>query len=310
MNLRFATPIASLLMRTLASALPVNGGRHLSSSSDRFVLDAALEAPAGFIFEKLPFSRQTRPFSTRMSALPGPQPEGEPDTTDFRIQFYDAEGKKVSPWHNVPLKSGNLYNMIVEIPRFSRAKMEISTKEENNPIKQDMKKGKLRYYHGPIFWNYGALPQTWEDPQVVGGEELFGSGGDNDPVDVVEIGETPVDAGSIMKVKPVGCLAMIDDGEVDWKVLAIREGDPKFDLINDISDVDTHYPGTVAGVREWFRWYKTPDGKPVNKFGYDEEAKDKSFAEKVIEETHGHWQALRGGQAEAGKLWVGQMPAA
>lgn len=31
---------------------------------------------------------------------------------------------------------------------------------------QDTKKGKLRFYHGPIFWNYGYIPQTWEDPNV------------------------------------------------------------------------------------------------------------------------------------------------
>ena len=59
--------------------------------------------------------------------------------------------------------------MVVEIPRWSNAKMEIATKEALNPIKQDVKKGKLRYvknffpHHGYI-WNYGALPQTWEDP--------------------------------------------------------------------------------------------------------------------------------------------------
>lgn len=35
--------------------------------------------------------------------------------------------------------------------------MEVSTKEESNPIAQDIKKGKLRDYHGPIFWNYGTL---------------------------------------------------------------------------------------------------------------------------------------------------------
>lgn len=34
------------------------------------------------------------------------------------------------------------------------------------PTAQDTKKGKLRYYHGPIFWNYGYIPQTWEDPNV------------------------------------------------------------------------------------------------------------------------------------------------
>ena len=44
----------------------------------------------------------------------------------------------------------------------TKAKMEVATKEENNPIAQDIKKGKLRDYHGPIFWNYGCLPQTWE----------------------------------------------------------------------------------------------------------------------------------------------------
>lgn len=43
--------------------------------------------------------------------------------------------------------------------------MQIATKEALNLIKQDFKKGKLRYvhncfpYHGYI-WNYGALPQV------------------------------------------------------------------------------------------------------------------------------------------------------
>eukprot|EP00967_Tisochrysis_lutea_P027695 scaffold32182_cov26-Tisochrysis_lutea.AAC.1 len=30
--------------------------------------------------------------------------------------------------------------------------------------------------------------------------------------------------------------------------------------------------GTVSGIREWFRWYKTPDGKPINAFGHGEKA--------------------------------------
>jgi inorganic pyrophosphatase len=36
--------------------------------------------------------------------------------------------------------------------------------EEGTPIKQDTKKGKLRFYPYNINWNYGLLPQTWEDP--------------------------------------------------------------------------------------------------------------------------------------------------
>ena len=35
--------------------------------------------------------------------------------------------------------------MIVEIPRFSRAKFEIHREATLNPIKQDVKDGKLRY---------------------------------------------------------------------------------------------------------------------------------------------------------------------
>jgi hypothetical protein len=55
--------------------------------------------------------------------------------------------------------------MIVEVPRWTNAKMEISKEESFNPIKQDIKKGKLRYvrncfpHHGYI-WNYGAFPQA------------------------------------------------------------------------------------------------------------------------------------------------------
>lgn len=42
---------------------------------------------------------------------------------------------------------------------------QIATKEPLNPIKQDVKKGKLRYVanifpHKGYIWNYGALPQV------------------------------------------------------------------------------------------------------------------------------------------------------
>ena len=60
--------------------------------------------------------------------------------------------------------------MIVEVPRWSNAKMEINLTEKFNPIKQDIKKGKPRFVancfpHKGYIWNYGAIPQTWEDPE-------------------------------------------------------------------------------------------------------------------------------------------------
>jgi hypothetical protein len=34
-------------------------------------------------------------------------------------------------------------------------------------------------------------------------------------------------------------------------------------------------PGKVSEVREWFRTYKTHEGKPLNAFGLDEKAMDR-----------------------------------
>ena len=38
-----------------------------------------------------------------------------------------------------------VYNMVVEVPRWSNAKIEIDLKSPLNPLKQDVKKGKLRW---------------------------------------------------------------------------------------------------------------------------------------------------------------------
>jgi len=225
-------------------------------------------------------------------------------THDFRINFYDGE-KQISPWHDIPLKTPTGgYNMVTEITKFTKAKFEIDTKAELNPIVQDTKKGKLRYYHGPIFWNYGCLPQTWEDPTTRGGQEVCGSCGDNDPLDVVEIGSQASAAGSVNAVKALGVLSMIDDGELDWKLIAIRCDDPLAAQLNDIADVERLLPGYVSGIREWLRWYKTPGGKPLNRFGHSEAALSRQEAEAVIEETHEHYLKLVAGEKVAGKLWV------
>lgn len=62
--------------------------------------------------------------------------------------------------------------------------------------------------------------------------------GDNDPVDVVEIGPVAHKRGGVYKIKAVGVLAMIDDGELDWKVIAVAADDPKAAEINDVADLE------------------------------------------------------------------------
>mmetsp|Transcript_49442 Transcript_49442/g.107679 ORF Transcript_49442/g.107679 Transcript_49442/m.107679 type:complete len:302 (-) Transcript_49442:43-948(-) len=230
---------------------------------------------------------------------------GEEGTSSYRRFYIGKDGQEISPWHDLPLsaEAEGEYWMVTEIPKMTKPKMEISTKEAGNPIAQDSKKGKLRDYHGPIFWNYGCLPQTWEDPTVE--HPTLKVLGDNDPVDVVEIGSRTHEQGEVLRVKVLGVLAMIDDGELDWKVLAIASDDPMASELNDVADVEERMPEVLSGIREWFRWYKTPDGKPLNAFGFEEAFLDRGEAISVIEETHDAWKRLRAGKTSEGKLWTG-----
>ncbi|EDO34593.1 predicted protein [Nematostella vectensis] len=223
---------------------------------------------------------------------------GSPYSTDYRIYFKNSDGQAVSPFHDIPLFANSektILNMIVEIPRWTNAKMEICTKEALNPIKQDVKKGKVRFvnhcfpYHGYI-WNYGALPQTWEDPGHT--DAATGCKGDNDPIDACEIGTMVSTRGEVKQVKVLGILAMIDEGETDWKVICIDVNDPVANNLNDIDDVEKHMPGLIKATVDWFRIYKIPAGKPENKFAFNAEAKNKEFAMGVVNETHTFWKDL------------------
>jgi len=170
--------------------------------------------------------------------------------------FLRAGGRRVSPWHDVPLEAGGgALHMVVEIPQGTRAKNECMLDVPSNPIAQEVKNGKPRMYHEAIHWNYGFLPQTWEDPDAA---LLAGLPGDGDPVDCVELGAGPLAPGTVLRVRVLGALPMVDDGELDWKVLVWREGDAAAPA--DLEDLERRYPGTVSAVREWFRTYKQKDG--------------------------------------------------
>lgn len=60
---------------------------------------------------------------------------GEEGTVNYRV-FYKDGDKIISPWHDIPLKNGELFNYINEIPKNTKAKFEIATKEKSNPISQ------------------------------------------------------------------------------------------------------------------------------------------------------------------------------
>ena len=60
--------------------------------------------------------------------------------------------------------------------------------------------------------------------------------------------------GQVKQVKVLGIMALLDEGETDWKVLVVDVQDPLASKLNDIEDVERHLPGLVRATNEWFRY--------------------------------------------------------
>jgi len=232
--------------------------------------------------------------------------------------FLNDGDQQVSPWHDISLvasesypSSGSafsvttLFNMITEIPMYTSAKMEVMKDKWSNPIMQDTNKdGSARYYtYGVPFFNYGLLPQTWEDPDVISAD---GYGGDNDPVDVIEIGATPLPMGSVTQIKVLGSLELIDEGETDHKVIALRISDSRATLINNMKDLEEHIPGLTAKLVDWLKMYKTSDGKAINVISNHNIPTSVLQAVEIISECHKKWlELVSSGTTQYSNLWLG-----
>lgn len=225
--------------------------------------------------------------------------------------FITKNGKVISPVNDIPYLFNNFINVICEIPRFESAKFEISMNEPKNPIKQDIKKGKLRYYPNlfPLkgsMWNYGAIPQTWENPND---NDIFtGLKGDNDPIDVIEIGSVIKSVGEVYQAKVLGAIGLIDDGETDWKVLAIDLRDKLFKKINNVDDIEKYMPGLIKQSILFFETYKTIDGKPKNTFYKQGEILSINDTFLVINHAHNSWKKMEKNETEAKFIETNEEP--
>mmetsp|Transcript_1130 Transcript_1130/g.1570 ORF Transcript_1130/g.1570 Transcript_1130/m.1570 type:complete len:985 (-) Transcript_1130:332-3286(-) len=220
---------------------------------------------------------------------------GKPSWT---LYFQNKEGENISPWHDLQLypsgadASGRIVNMMVEIPMGRMEKLEVNKEEKHNPIKQDVKKNKPRYYkYGVPFFNYGMLPQTWEDPAK---KDKDGHMGDGDPLDVMEIGSKQLPTGTVVQVKVLGVYALIDQGEVDYKIIVINKDDPMASTMRTPDDIDGLVTERLA---DWLKMYKTAEGKEVNELTNDV-MEGPLKAMSIIKETNDHWKNGR----EAGTI--------
>jgi len=113
-------------------------------------------------------------------------------------------------WHDV--SPGN------ELPRDFQSVIEIRL-GSNVKYELDKPTGLLkvdRIIHSAVFYpaNYGFIPQTYAE--------------DNDPLDVLVLGQEPVQPLSLIKARAIGWITMMDSGASDDKIIAVATNDPEF----------------------------------------------------------------------------------
>ena len=129
-----------------------------------------------------------------------------------------------------------------------------------------------RFQSMPVAYpaNYGSLTQSL--------------GGDKDPLDVIFYTRAPLQPGTLIKLRPIGVLKMIDGGEVDDKIVAVPTSkiDPTYDDIKEMSDLPKM---EQERLQAFFRVYKQlPDGrKKVELNGFEDAAKAKTEIKQAFD---------------------------
>lgn len=115
----------------------------------------------------------------------------------------------------------NIVEAIVEIPRGSRNKYEIAHTDRSIRLDRVL----FSSVHYPT--DYGFIVRTIAD--------------DGDPLDVLILVEESTFPGCKVKVRPIGVLMMRDEKGIDEKIMAVPIADPRFEDIQDISQVQRHW---------------------------------------------------------------------
>jgi inorganic pyrophosphatase len=148
----------------------------------------------------------------------------------------------MNPWHDVDLgeEVPDLFPAIIEVPKGSKTKYELD--KATGLIRVD----RILYSSVQYPANYGFIPRTYAD--------------DNDPLDVLVLGQEPVYPLSIVMAKPIGVMEMVDQGETDDKIIAVHAHDPEYSHYNAIADLPPH---RMVEVKRFFEDYKSLEKKLV-----------------------------------------------
>lgn len=159
----------------------------------------------------------------------------------------------ISPGDNAPEE----ITVVVEINKGSKNKYELDKK--TGLIKLD----RVMHTGQDYPFDYGFVPQThWHD---------------GDPLDVVLLTTYPLAIGVLLTARPVAVLDMVDGGESDAKIIAVPVEDPRFNNVNDLSDINPH---TIEEIKHFFETYKQIQKSIVT----IDDVRDAKAAKQVIKE--------------------------
>ena len=157
-----------------------------------------------------------------------------------------AKPQEVLNFGKLPLKNhlGQL-TAVIEIPAGTSHKYEYNY--DSNKFECEIINGKERIVKFlPYPGNYGFLPGTLMDKE---------RGGDGDALDVLVLGEA-AKQGTIIPIKAIGIVRLLDRGEEDHKIVAVPINEAKNTLgIHEFSES----PKAVLDIVSlWFESYKGP----------------------------------------------------
>lgn len=146
------------------------------------------------------------------------------------------------PWHGVPFgeNAPSTVNAIIEIPKGSRSKYEV---DKNTGL---LKLDRVIYssFHYPV--NYGFIPQTL--------------GQDNDPLDILVLCSQSIQSLCLVEANIIGNMQMIDQGQVDDKIIAVAANDPSVNHYTRMEELPQHF---LLELKNFFEQYKVLENKKV-----------------------------------------------